>query len=410
MSGIRINDLPFEPLPAADDLVPIHDTSSDRERKITVGSISAAVEAEIIDRIVKVRVEDEGELLNPTGSSTLNFTGPGVTATASTGDTNIANILVRNKIVKNLLYVAEDGDDANDGLTLDNAKASIRSALRSVGAFYDYEDLAPAPTYPNLSDLEQNLDGEVRRYYNLLKDAGNTIGLNRNFIVEEVWGFADANSTNPDFDNFPEKGKRDLGTILDSIVADLKNGGNLSTVRAGQAFFNKAGTLDYIDNILPETRTAVRYLRDCAIAAMRNWSWQAICNTLNGSSNLSVTTELGTVGFVEGMEVTGAGIPAGTTIQSITNSSVLVLSQAATSTQTGATLTFTFPEDGKYNALAATGLTKVVDNTLLPDTDHLIRGESECSGVAHAIVNYTSILEAIWDNGKDFVQITLPPE
>lgn len=410
MAGIRINDLPFEANPSADDLIPIHDQSSDRERKITVGSISQAVEAEIVDRIVKVVVQDEGELLNPTGSSTLNFIGPGVTATANSGDPNVANILIRNKKVANLLYVAEDGDDSNDGLTLDNAKASIRSALREAGQFYHYAELAQAPTYPQLLDLEANANGEVKRYFNLLKDAGNTIALSRDFIVEEAWGFASANSSNPNFTGQPEKGKRDLGMILDSVVADIKNGGNLSTVRAAQAFYNKAGSLDYIENIIGDTKAALSYMRGCAIAAMRNWSFQARSTFTAGASNITISTELGAIGVLEGMEVSGSGIVPGTTVTAVLTASSISLSNPVSSSQTNTALTFTFPLAGYYNVTNATGLSLTVDPTLPNDTGHLTRGESECSSVAHALVNYFSILEAILDNGKDFVATTFPPE
>lgn len=403
MSGIRINQLPFSGDPAPNDFLPIHDESEDREKKITVGSITQAVESEIVDRIVKVRVESEGTILNPTGSSTVNFTGAGVEATVDPVDSNIANVTIRDKVVTNLLYVTEDGDDSRDGLTLDNAKRTIGSALREGGRFYEYQDVAQAPTYPD----QPGLQTAVQRHYNMLKDAGNLIGRNKDFIVEEAWLHTLTQTANPDFVNFPEKGKRDLGIMLSSIVGDLKNGGNLSTVRAAQAFFNAAETLDYIDNILSETRTAIDFLQDLMIACMRNWEFNFVANTTSGSTTVTVVTELGSYGFVPGMTLTGGPFGSPVTIVSVnrTNSTVEINNPAG-STVSGSTVNAEYPAGGNFNS----GLFRYTDPGVISDSDHLSSNLSQCSSVAHAIYNFFSILNAIFDNGKDFVTISLPPE
>jgi hypothetical protein len=396
--SIRIKDLPFEANPSPIDLIAIHDDSSGEERNVSLGSIALAVESEVIDRIVKVQVEDEGVRLNPTGVSTINFTGPGVTATPEVGDPNYANVLIRDKIVTNLLYVSEDGDDANDGLTLDSAKGSIRSALRAAGQFYTYEELAQAPTDPNIGTLTLN----PQRHFNLLKDAGNQIGANREFIVEECWAYALTQITTPFFINNPVKGKRDLGTVLDSIVADMKNGGNLSTVRAGQAFYNKAGALDYIDTILSETSTALAYLRNLMVAAMRNWDWVSRCNITAASNNVTVLDDLGTIGFLEGMQIPSLG----RTVTRIVDGTTLQLDAPAGTTANNTQLLFELPAGGGFG----TGFLAVKDLTLPDDVGHLNRGETECSSVAHAVLNFFGILNTVLTTSKDAVTTSLPPE
>jgi hypothetical protein len=63
-------------------------------------------------------------------------------------------------------------------------------------------------------------------------------------------------------------------------------------------------------------------------------------DTTNTSTTVSALST--TANMVVGMFVSGTGIPSNTTISSITNNTTIVLSQAATATNTGVTLTFTY--------------------------------------------------------------------
>lgn len=63
-----------------------------------------------------------------------------------------------------------------------------------------------------------------------------------------------------------------------------------------------------------------------------------VCNTTNASN--SVTVQEGTSGLFVGMAVTGTGIPANTTITAISSRTVITLSNNATATGTGVTLSF----------------------------------------------------------------------
>jgi len=63
----------------------------------------------------------------------------------------------------------------------------------------------------------------------------------------------------------------------------------------------------------------------------------ASCDTVEDSTNVSIDS---TSSLQVGMKVSGSGIPSGTTIESITNSTTFVISSAATATATDITLTF----------------------------------------------------------------------
>lgn len=112
-------------------------------------------------------------------------------------------------------------------------------------------------------------------------------------------------------------------------------------------------TIDRIPGITAEARQALR-LRDLLVARPTNlalidfvkvtsapsYSISATGNTTSGSkaiSSLSVSTS----GLKVGQPISGAGIPAGATIASITSSSAITISANATATASGVTLTIT---------------------------------------------------------------------
>ena len=57
------------------------------------------------------------------------------------------------------------------------------------------------------------------------------------------------------------KCKRDLGLILDAVIHDLDNGGNVKSVLAGQAYRDANGNLQYITTDFVETKYAIEQLR-----------------------------------------------------------------------------------------------------------------------------------------------------
>jgi hypothetical protein len=100
----------------------------------------------------------------------------------------------------------------------------------------------------------------------------------------------------------------ELGTILGTSSVNMTDNGTQMFIAAGQ--------YGYIYN---------------------NSDFTLACNTTNTSTTV-VTSFTGAIWV--GQPVSGSGIPAGTTVASITNDTTFELSQAATATATGVTLTF----------------------------------------------------------------------
>jgi hypothetical protein len=77
------------------------------------------------------------------------------------------------------------------------------------------------------------------------------------------------------------------------------------------------------------------------IPAAAGWIYNQFVQTGNTHSNTTLDTlATGTSMVMVGQPVSGTGIPVGTVVASITNSTTVVLSQAATATGTGVTITF----------------------------------------------------------------------
>jgi hypothetical protein len=157
-------------------------------------------------------------------------------------------------------------------------------------------------------------------------DAANQIHFNRNFIVEETFGYLNNKYPNLEFNT--EKCKRDIGYIIDSFEHDLRFGGNLKTVTSGNFYFNAAEELQFINDELEETKDAYKYAAKLCAAAIRNWDVAFIDdpNTLDPefevivSANSDVITVPSTFGIVEGMYVSsGSQFPSGTKVIEIMN-------------------------------------------------------------------------------------------
>ena len=113
------------------------------------------------------------------------------------------------------------------------------------------------------------------------QDAANLIDLNRDFIASEVYGYITR--------KYPYlltkegltigKCRRDVGYILEAVANDLRVGGNVNSVYAGQAYYT-GNQLDFIEGEREETLEAFSYARSFAVAAMRNWEFRIEnCNT-----------------------------------------------------------------------------------------------------------------------------------
>jgi hypothetical protein len=70
--------------------------------------------------------------------------------------------------------------------------------------------------------------------------------------------------------NFENICIRDIGYIIDAIASDLKNGGNVNCVDAGNSYY-EGTNLVFVNNELTETIAAFEKAKELMILAMQNW-------------------------------------------------------------------------------------------------------------------------------------------
>jgi HK97 family phage major capsid protein len=143
----------------------------------------------------------------------------------------------------------------------------------------------------------------------------------------------------------PSLSKRIEGDIIikrEALVASQLTIVNLLRKRVDKALFNgNAGA--NITGLIPQAGTTIQHSRF----------------VVDGVLNSTTTVTSATAAFVAGdvgSSISGAGIPAGATIASVTNATAVVISVAATATGGGVTLTITVPEsilDQMTDALTA---------------------------------------------------------
>lgn len=139
---------------------------------------------------------------------------------------------------------------------------------------------------------------------------------------------------------------RDVSYIVDAVVNDLRLGGNINSVQAGEAYY-VGNQLDYIDGEKTETIDAWEYVRDMAIAAMRNFDFLAFdATSVSGSSIVNIGDTRGVLigmrvaeydntdavnpAYVNGLLQSGSSlvfnsIPDGTYVKSIVSSTEIEL-------------------------------------------------------------------------------------
>ena len=147
-----------------------------------------------------------------------------------------------------------------------------------------------------------NVRGSIETLFDIASDA--VIGSN----LADLPAIEEGGFTN---DPTASKCYRDVSYIVDAVVNDLRFGGNINSIQAGEAYY-VGNTLDYIDGEAVETVDAWEYVRDMAIAAMRNFDVLIQgCDTEAGSAIVNVGD---TKGLLIGMKVaeydeTGGRIP-----------------------------------------------------------------------------------------------------
>ena len=226
---------------------------------------------------------------------------------------------------------------------------------------------------------------------------------------------------------------RDVSYIVDAVVNDLRLGGNINSIQAGEAYY-VGNNLTYIDGEKIETIDAWNYVGDLAIAAMRNFDVLAVnCVTTAGSAIVNVSDTRGiTIGmriveyantptpYVNGLLQNGAvpiytNIPKDTFVKRIVSGTTIELGVAnsrfttgntvnALQTSTTTKLYFTFEKGAWANTLPKTVIVGP-ENTnpdVIQDTTAFTPSaptQRECASTANAIITLIGNITTIINSG-----------
>jgi hypothetical protein len=307
------------------------------------------------------------------------------------------------------------GETVQSAFAFGKARDYMKQALTNNLSIKDLTVIADTATNSNIdssscANVQSTVDTLISIINTSITDANLSSLPSRNV---GPWSVVSENS----------KCKRDIGYIVEAITSDLRLGGNQNVVNAAQAYYTGTA-LDYIENEKTESLDAYQYVRDLAVAAMRNWSFvRQACVTTTDSGNTiisgvvyptaSIVNVGSTLGINVGMKVTGTGIPSsGAYVKTIISPTQIELgaqysrlrngnSVNAASAQSNTTLTFTLTE-GAW----ATSSVPLVDPSIITTN----AGYPECASVANAIDTYYQIIYTIINtpNGINSVTINVP--
>ena len=316
-----------------------------------------------------------------------------------------------------LLTNGLSGETASSAYAFGKARDYMKQALTNQLTVKDLTIIADTATNSNTNpascaNVQLTVDALIS-IINTSIEAGNLSSLPSRNIGP--WSVVSENS----------KCKRDIGYIVEAITSDLRRGGNQNVVNAAQAYYT--GTqLDYIENEKTESLDAYQYVRDLAVAAMRNWNFirqNCVTSVTAGNTTIggvsyptaSIVNVGSTLGIVVGMRVTGTGMPtsgSGAYVKRIISSTQIQLgvqfsrlatgnSVNAISAQSNTTLTFALNQ-GAWS----TTIQPQVDSSIITTN----AGYPECASVASAIDTYYQIIYTIINtpNGINSVTINSP--
>ena len=275
---------------------------------------------------IGITVEDEGSTVGTASSITLlNFIGSGVTVTSAGAYGVDINISSTSNPPGKTIYVAKNGNDANNGLTLDLAKQSIKAAV-DIATTGDTIKVSPGTYIENnpiiLSENVSIEGAELRNCIvtpqnpgsdlfwvsngnhitdlsfqgqtatnnssviafkplvgvasNRFFDAARIIRYNLDFIASEAVGFL----TSVDYPNGPfsltsgdyTSCKDDIKDIFRAVCHDIVRGGNSKCVGAGLSYYTGA-TLQHIVGVKTETIDTIQYAAGIAKSCINNVLW-----------------------------------------------------------------------------------------------------------------------------------------
>ena len=271
---------------------------------------------------------------------------------------------------------------------------------------------------------------------NYAQDAANSINDNKEFIQNEAYKYIIGKYTylDPDDPSYTgtieiSKCRRDIGFFVDSVVKDLRltldtsslptdysATSNINVIQAAESYFI-GGQLDYIENELTETLEALDYVKNLAIAAMRNWDYLigpvgggTGCVITSGSSVIDVGD---TTGLLVGMKVeeyaqtdftnnklnSGATpittrIPTGAFISEVINATQIRVATNGGSIVAGGTNTNAYIHFDMVQGYYDTSVLPISDDTIVQDTAY-----PECGNISTLIQSYFADISAILSNG-----------
>jgi len=214
-------------------------------------------------------------------------------------------------------------------------------------------------------------------------DASDLIEKNRQYIVEESFGFL--NFTYPGFIN-PNaiKCKRDIGIFIDSIVSTLRFGGNIKMVEFGESYYT-GNSLAYINMQKTETLATFNKAKELAILAMRNLLPAGQFTTIAPITDLTISVD--------------TGVPACALVASAINTSYAIVEDVINNGPNRIVKVQQNPNfPGFYTPIRTISNHSIIRSTEVP----------ECASVANAITTYYTILQNIINNGVNSVPIIKP--
>ena len=183
-------------------------------------------------------------------------------------------VLWKTLSIANVLWVTKDGNDTNDGLSQETAKASIKSALRAAnsGLLGKLQDAANQ-ILANKKLIQQESIGWLLTEYlsegngGTQIDAANLIFNNKELIANEAVERMLSNNSGFSIPGGNQKCVSDVLKVLDAVIFNLKYDGNNKVYEAANIYVTQPQLLN---GEREESTEVYQIARDLSISMMRN--------------------------------------------------------------------------------------------------------------------------------------------
>ena len=258
----------------------------------------------------RVKINDIGQDLydistGEEGFEALKLDGPLLDSQNKTGfsgqvlGSTGTGVLWKTLSISNVLWVTKDGNDNNDGLSEQTAKASIGSALRAANEGYlgKLQDASAQILINKKLIQEESINWLLTDYISrgvggTEIDASNLILSNKELIANEAVERMLIDNSGFTIPGGNQKCVSDVLKVLDTIVFNVRYGGNNKVYDAAEIY---TATPALLEGEISESIEVYNNARDLAISAMRN---QPI--VIQGSHTLTQVFDLDVIGDVSG--------------------------------------------------------------------------------------------------------------